>query len=471
MKNKLTDNLILKVLSVVLAILIWIVVLNINDPIKTRTISGIKVEVENDSVITENNQVYTIVEGQIISVKVTGPRTVVDSLRASDFSATADFFDLSQANSVPIEIEINDYEKQQKVTINERSNNTMRLNIEDVIEKNYDVEVRYTGNIAANYVVSDTQIDTKTVKISAPQSILNTIKDVYINVDVTDKSEDFYSMVPVKVVDTNGVDLVQTGNKVVLDVENINTFNTVYYTKNINVSHGSLESAIQNSSIKLSSSELSVSQITVMGKKEDLDRMSDIVLPIEDIVIDGSKSKLTYEYEIEEFLPEGVFLNDTNETITLTVVLDISTKRVLPIEVDEIAIKNIPEGMDASIVSEGIVNITVEGIENLIENLSESDIIAFVSLRNAAQGISQVRVELQLPEGITQISDAYVDVNITSSESGSTQTQTTQTQTVPRETENQSTTNNDQTTSADNSETTTNEETTTVEESDINNNE
>ena len=70
MKSRLTDNLILKILSVLMAILIWIVVLNINDPSKTRVISGIKVAVENESVITDNNQVYTITEGQLISVTV-----------------------------------------------------------------------------------------------------------------------------------------------------------------------------------------------------------------------------------------------------------------------------------------------------------------------------------------------------------------------------------------------------------------
>ena len=106
MKSRLTDNLILKILSVLMAILIWIVVLNINDPSKTRLISGIKVAVENESVITDNNQVYTITEGQLISVKVTGPRTIVDSLKADDFTATADFKDLSQADSVPIDREI-----------------------------------------------------------------------------------------------------------------------------------------------------------------------------------------------------------------------------------------------------------------------------------------------------------------------------------------------------------------------------
>ena len=199
MKSRLTDNLILKILSVLMAILIWIVVLNINDPSKTRLISGIKVAVENESVITDNNQVYTITEGQLISVKVTGPRTIVDSLKADDFTATADFKDLSQANSVPIDVQLNEYAYQQKVTINEKSNNTIRLDIEELVEETYEIQVKYVGIAADNYVVADTQLDRENVKITAPQSVHESIKEVCANVNIVGVSEDFETTVPIKV--------------------------------------------------------------------------------------------------------------------------------------------------------------------------------------------------------------------------------------------------------------------------------
>ena len=306
MKSRLTDNLILKILSVLMAILIWIVVLNINDPSKTRLISGIKVAVENESVITDNNQVYTITEGQLISVKVTGPRTIVDSLKADDFTATADFKDLSQANSVPIDVQLNEYAYQQKVTINEKSNNTIRLDIEDLVEETYEIQVKYVG-----IVVADTQLDRENVKITAPQSVHESIKEVCANVNIVGVSEDFETTVPIKVYNNKGVELIQADNHVTTDIAQVNASSTVYYTKSIPVSYTEITSP-ENTAV-VSDIRLSKNNISIMGKKEYLDRIEEIVLPVSDIIIDGTQEEITRTFDIEALLPENVYLNDTGK--------------------------------------------------------------------------------------------------------------------------------------------------------------
>lgn len=411
MKSRLTDNLILKILSVLMAILIWIVVLSINDPSKTRLISGIKVAVENESVITDNNQVYTITEGQLISVKVTGPRTIVDSLKADDFTATADFKDLSQANSVPIDVQLNEYAYQQKVTINEKSNNTIRLDIEDLVEETYEIQVKYVGIAADNYVVADTQLDRENVKITAPQSVHESIKEVCANVNIVGVSEDFETTVPIKVYNNKGVELIQADNHVTTDIAQVNASSTVYYTKSIPVSYTEITSP-ENTAV-VSDIRLSKNNISIMGKKEYLDRIEEIVLPVSDIIIGGTQEEITRTFDIEALLPENVYLNDTAKTITLTVVLEGIAEKTIYVDVKDIGIKNIPDGMDASISSTGSVSIRVEGKKTLIDELKDSDIVAYVSLKNLEEGVSSVPVTLQLAEGLTQISDGYVSVKLT----------------------------------------------------------
>lgn len=418
MKNKLTDNLILKVLSVLMAILIWIVVLNINDPSKTRIITGVKVEVMNESVITDNSQVYTITEGQLINVTVTGPRTIVDSLKSSDFTATADFKDLSQANSVPINVEINDYAYQQKVTINKTSYNTVQLNIENLTEEEYDVEVKYAGTAVDNYVVADTKLDSPTVKITAPESVHENIKQVSVTVDISGMAKDFEVVVPVKVYDSKAVELVQAENNVSVNITNIKASNTVYYTKKIPVVYDEITSRV--SGLELSRVSLSMNEVSIMGRKETVDEITQIMLPTESIVIDGMSSEVNIEYNLEELLPKGVYLNNTSKILTLTVFLEETVQKVLTIDVADIGIKNIPDGMDASIVDNGTVSVTIEGTKQIIEGLNPNSISAFVSLKYLEEGITSVPVELQLAEGVKQVTNATVRVSLTSTESRQT---------------------------------------------------
>ena len=106
MKKKLTNNLGFKIISVILAIMLWLVVLNVSDPEKTTTIVNIPITILNESAITGQEKIYQVIAGKTATVKVTGPRTIIDSLEASSFKATADMADLSMTNAVEVKVEL-----------------------------------------------------------------------------------------------------------------------------------------------------------------------------------------------------------------------------------------------------------------------------------------------------------------------------------------------------------------------------
>ena len=60
--NKIYSNIGLKLLSVVLGFLVWLLVLNIDDSAVTRTIRDIPVNLVNTDAITSQNQLYTILQ-------------------------------------------------------------------------------------------------------------------------------------------------------------------------------------------------------------------------------------------------------------------------------------------------------------------------------------------------------------------------------------------------------------------------
>ena len=78
--------------------MLWLIVLNIDDPNTSKVITNIPIQIENANAITDLNKVYTVVAGDTASVSVTGPRSIVDKLSATDFVATADFTELSTTN-------------------------------------------------------------------------------------------------------------------------------------------------------------------------------------------------------------------------------------------------------------------------------------------------------------------------------------------------------------------------------------
>ena len=79
MKQKLTHNLNLKVLAVLFSIIIWVIVVNIDDPVKNVQFDNVPIQVINESELTKENKVYEIKPGQeVVDVTVSGRRSVID---------------------------------------------------------------------------------------------------------------------------------------------------------------------------------------------------------------------------------------------------------------------------------------------------------------------------------------------------------------------------------------------------------
>ena len=106
MKTKVFDNLLLKVLSVAAAVILWLVVVNIDDAVGSRPIRNVKVSMVNMEALTSQGQMCRIEEGtDVVDLTVYARRSVLNNLKSSDFVVTADMQkDLQYGSMVKIEV-------------------------------------------------------------------------------------------------------------------------------------------------------------------------------------------------------------------------------------------------------------------------------------------------------------------------------------------------------------------------------
>ena len=102
MKEKIMNNLSLKILAVVLAAIVWVIVNNVDDPVSRKTFKNIEVELQNEDAISSLDKVYEVKTGGIINVTVSGKQSVLRKINASDIVAVADLSDLSITNATYI---------------------------------------------------------------------------------------------------------------------------------------------------------------------------------------------------------------------------------------------------------------------------------------------------------------------------------------------------------------------------------
>lgn len=109
-RYNLTTNLGLKVIAFIFAALLWLIVVNLDNPVVSKTFREIPVTIVNDDIITSAGDVYQVVGEQSVSVVVYATRDISQELEAEDIVATADVTEMDTATGlIPIEISIPDY--------------------------------------------------------------------------------------------------------------------------------------------------------------------------------------------------------------------------------------------------------------------------------------------------------------------------------------------------------------------------
>ena len=89
-KYSLTRNFGLKIMAFVFAALLWLIVVNIDDPVSKATFSDVDVMITNPEVVTNQGKVYQVLDEQKTSVTVYAKRSVLADIAKEDIVATAD---------------------------------------------------------------------------------------------------------------------------------------------------------------------------------------------------------------------------------------------------------------------------------------------------------------------------------------------------------------------------------------------
>ena len=111
------NNMWMKILSVVIAVLIWLFVANTNDPVITKRFYSIPVKITNEDALTKRGYAYEILDGEEVNITVKGKSSIVRSMGITDFQAVADFSKLSKVDAVPIDVTAKKYADQLDITL------------------------------------------------------------------------------------------------------------------------------------------------------------------------------------------------------------------------------------------------------------------------------------------------------------------------------------------------------------------
>lgn len=430
MRKLLTNNIGLKILSLLGAIVIWIIVVNVDDPVITRLFTGIPVEIINTQAITGEGKTFEVAEGtDTISVVISAERSIIEALSKDNIKATADLKNITFMNTVPIEVKTTRYAEK----IDAISSRTANLSviIEEKKDKQLKLSINTEGKVAKGYISGDIVPVVDVIKVSGPESKVDKVKKAEITVDYADMNESFTTSCPVILYDVN--DEIVEDVAVSLSKKEIRTSVEILETKEIPVTAFFVGSAAQGYSAT-GTVICDPSSVTVAGKGSVFDNLSSIKIPDEELSVDGANANVSDSVDINDYLPKGIILADEkfDGTVKIEAVIDRHDSTVVELPVSNISVVNLPEGYSAHVVyGEATIPMEVSGLGPDLEALTqtgvEAQIDALELIPRASEeevtegeiyvGQNDGEVVLTLPSDVYQITNITLEVVINNAES------------------------------------------------------
>lgn len=396
MKNKLkkmlarlTHNLGLKLIALVISFGLWFVVNNINDPTQSKTFYNIPVEILNEELITNEGKVYEILDGTgTVNVKVRGKESVLKYVNKEDIKATADMAELTFMNTVGIKASSSRSNSDLEFDC---SIENVKFSIEDVKRIQMVINTSTTGHPGDGYVVGNVTPSQNIVRISGPESVVSKIDHVeaVANIGNYAYTSDINTSVDLQLYDADDKEIKNSAIK--MNISSINVAITILATKEIPLRFV-VQGTPEDGYVYTGDLESDVKSVLLAGKKSILDNLSEVVISDAALDVTDLTDDKTIVVNIRKMLPSGTQFADSSFGGNVNLTIDIEplvTKR-FEVPVKNFAIANIPEGFEAKISEFENTQVetfamTFAGVSEDINKLRARDIIGVVDLEVHAQ--------------------------------------------------------------------------------------
>lgn len=407
LKMSLTNNIGLKFLAVLIALVLWLAIVNVNDPEKTITVSNIPISVTNENAITSRDMVYNVKSEQYLNITVSGKRSIVSNLSAEDFRATASLKELSKVNSIPVDVTTKNASLGRKITIVKQSAQTILVDVENVEEKDFtDLVVEYTGKVADGYVAGLSSMSTDEVTVKAPTSIIDKIKKVAVRCSLDGTNTNISKKCPVILYDKNDKEI--KSDEIELSDKKIRVNVNVLRAKQVPISTiNKDELGKPADGYVVDDVILSSDSITAYGSEESLDSIESLDIQ-DDIDVSDAKGDVTQNIDVTGKLPKGLSVSGES-TITVKVLIKKLITRTFEYDASEVSLNDLSSDLDVQLVTKK-VKVTLQGEEEVISQLTKDDMAISADLGKVKEGTTTVHVDVAVPDNTTLMNNVTIKI-------------------------------------------------------------
>lgn len=382
MKNKklrsilgLDNDIVLRIYSILLAILIWFIMSVTLYPTIEKTIDNVPVEITIEGTNAEAYHLEPInFKNKTVDVKVSGKRYDIGDLKADDLIATLDIIGIDSSGDYELKVNVKP-KNGKNINIKSITPNKMKVTFDNIIEKTFDLTAEASGITAPNDYLIDAPVShPKTITIKGPSLQMDRIDKVLLR--TTEKGEFTKS----QNFDKPEIAIYAGNTRLSNSLFTFNTQNftielPIYKIKTVplKVETHNAPPDFDLSSLKFNYSQ---SDIQIAGTDAVLENINDINLGY----IDMRNLSLNSSFDFD--MPEIANVKNISAVDKVSLTLDASdldTKKVA-LKKSQIHVLGVPSEFNTSVSENGIYNISIIGPKKIISQINSEDLVAQVDL-------------------------------------------------------------------------------------------
>ncbi len=382
------------VLSLLLALLLWLFVTGTEGVTTEKVFHDIKVTFKGTEELSEaNGLLVTGTDVNTVDLTLTGLRRDIALLSDDDLSVTVDLTKVKSAGYYALVYTVNfpDGVKEENYSSVHGSPDTVAVTIDRVANKKVDVRGSFTGSAADGYMVQEKLIfDPLTVRVSGPKALVDQVDCAWVTINRDEVDASLSYMTSFTLLNAEGEPLEAAG--LTLDVDEVRVTMNVLLTKTVALKAAVIPGGGAGEEDALVT--VFPASITLAGSAETLDAVNQIV-------VDTVKlANVNPFYEAKDIL-----IPIPNDTLNLSgittaeVRVEIQNLQTTAFSVDKTAVvfTNAPEGFTAECITESLP-ILLRGSAEDMGKVALNNIRLIVDLAEAgaAAGIHNLSVKISL---------------------------------------------------------------------------
>lgn len=378
--------------SLLLAVLFWGWVTELQDPLTEKTITGVPIAI---GVLPDSLQVVTTLANA--TVRIEGAQSRIRSVSQADITLAVDLTDIDEPGEyrrtlVATAPDIDDVSVEP---------NEVTIEVEERVSENFPVNTAIANPTDQTRTISDVRPDVTEVTVSGPSSAVERVADVILPVSFDQQIDNFEESYTPYAIDSDGQRVSEVSilpGMILTEVD--------LQTSGKSVSVIPMVTGVPAEGFSVQQRRALPDTIIVDGPAELIDDL--LFVNTEPVDVTDATQSISTRVELAD-LPEGVtIIEPAGDTIEVRLAIEDISASSQPLANLPVEPVGLGDGLSA-VIAQTTISIQVSAPIDILQAMTPEDISIWVNLSGLAPGIYDVPLEVTVPQGATwQTSESLV---------------------------------------------------------------